>query len=332
MRNASTPGCIYAIDVIAKENSKFMSTWKAALIVALLCSLIGYGYYQTLPTKIVPPTPPPNATPVPDKVKVWQGKPPMPWNIAADKWVNTPVPLKPEQLRGHVTLIEFFRIGCSHCEEAAPHMERMFHDYGPKGLKIIAFQAPGTSAEENDWINVQSTIKRWRLSYPIAFDEKSKVFKKYLAETYPTMLVVDKSGIIRFAQSGFDVSKELKLREQIEQMLGLAPPKPPTMPGGPGQPGAAPGMPPGPGVPPAPGVPPGAGAPPLPPGAGAAPPAGAPLPPGALPPAAAAQGAKSGAGAPGLPPGAPGAPPAPPGMAPGGPGAPPSGPGAPARP
>lgn len=178
-----------------------MDKWKLVAILALIFGLGGYGWYSSNAGSAPPPEPTPEATAAPPSLI---GKPLPVWDISGDFWVNSPKPINTADLKGTVTLIEFFRIGCPHCEEAAPFMEKVYEKYKPKGLKMLAIQSPSVGdPKESDWAAVKSTVKQWGLTYPVGFDEGGKIFREqYKLSTFPTMIVIDKAGVIRYLKAG----------------------------------------------------------------------------------------------------------------------------------
>jgi len=226
-----------------------MDTWKIVVIIGLICSLGGYGYYQANP-----PAPP--AGDQPDKdiedglIKQFndlKGKRAPAWNIEAKYWVNTPKPITLDDLKGNVTLLEFWRIGCSHCIEAAPYMEKVYEKYKANGLKLVAFQSPGRVSEkdkesgvenpETNWDKVQSEITKLGIKYPVAFDEGSKLFRdKYFGTSYPSIILIDKDGKVLNTMMGSPLFKpigkpsgEAKFLAALHKALGLKPWSGPTL-------------------------------------------------------------------------------------------------------
>src|SRR3712207_4929664 len=100
-----------------------MDKWKILLIVVLLGGLAGYGFYQQATVGETQMGMPANPEPPEDPTKgPLVGKPASAWNIPAGSWMNTPQPISLQDMKGHVTILEFFRIECPHCEDAAPFM------------------------------------------------------------------------------------------------------------------------------------------------------------------------------------------------------------------
>jgi len=84
---------------------------------------------------------------------------------------------------------------------------------------VIGFQSPGPDATENNWKKVQGIVRAWKLPYPIAFDAKGALFKKYGLSFYPTVLVLDRKGIVRFQQAGYSKDKAKELEQFVAKIL-----------------------------------------------------------------------------------------------------------------
>jgi thiol-disulfide isomerase/thioredoxin len=212
-----------------------MEKWKIFVIIFLLGGLAGLGAVQSRLSN-GPDTPPADAqTPAgeqprkeePLPVMKMMGKSAPSWNIPQQYWINTKKPLDLKDFKGSMTLLEFFRIECSHCQDAVPFMKQLQKTYAPKGLKIVAIQAPGMAPTENDWQTVQDKLREWKVTYPVAFDEKAQVFQsKYNGTKYPTMLLLDPHGVVRFVQTGYTAEKAAQLESTIKmglQMMSKAP-------------------------------------------------------------------------------------------------------------
>src|SRR3989475_10678086 len=65
-----------------------------------------------------------------------------------DMWINS-TPLKLEQLRGKVVLIDFWAFDCPFCAEAMPHIKAMYDKYGKDGLVVIGVHVPRIDYEKD---------------------------------------------------------------------------------------------------------------------------------------------------------------------------------------
>jgi len=145
------------------------------------------------------------------------------WVVPRHLWMNTPKPIWLGGLQGHIVVVDFFRILCIHCEDSAPSRRALFEKFSPQGVKMVGFQSAGLYLDpknpENDWAQVQATVKRWGLPYPIAFDEKSQLFRSYNFGFYPTVLVLDSKGVVRFYQSGYTAKKQQELEQAVSTLV-----------------------------------------------------------------------------------------------------------------
>ncbi|HEX8236945.1 MAG TPA: redoxin family protein [Abditibacteriaceae bacterium] len=203
-----------------------MEKWKILVIIFLLGGLAGLGVVQSQLANrpAQPPITAGNQVQQEERLPVMdlEGQPAPAWNIPAKYWMNTKEPLDVQSFKGNVTLVEFFRIECSHCQESVPFMKYLNKTYGPKGLKIVGIQSPGVAETENDWKTVQDRVREWQLTYPIAFDEQGQLFKtKYNGTNYPTLLLIDPNGSIRYIHSGHTEEKAAKLEAAIKMGLNM---------------------------------------------------------------------------------------------------------------
>jgi thiol-disulfide isomerase/thioredoxin len=207
-----------------------MDKWKILVIALLLGLLPGYNAYQRYAASQQTqqaqsnPTPASKSPSKPASKSDLIGKPAPDWSIPAEYWVNTPKPLTLADVKGHVTILEFWRADCSHCQESAPLMEGLYKQYQPRGLRLIAFHAPGrpedAESRENNWATVQKVIKEWGMTYPVAFDKGRALFtNSYGGNLWPTVVVLDRDGIVRFYQTGMDAAKETALRQFLASAM-----------------------------------------------------------------------------------------------------------------
>jgi hypothetical protein len=88
---------------------------------------------------------------------------------------------------------------------------------------MVAFHSSQHPADpesfENNWDAVRDTARRWKLSYPVAYDKKAVLFNKYGGRRWPTVVVLDRQGVIRFYQAGHDAPKSEALKRFLDVAL-----------------------------------------------------------------------------------------------------------------
>ncbi len=200
-----------------------MDKWKIVVVLLLLGGLGGYGAYQQKATE-APPTPEQTPPPVNTLKQKYLGQTPPAWNIGADLWVNTPQPITLDSLKGKVAIVEFWRIGCHHCEATVPFLNDLSKKYQSQGLKLVTIHSPGNLTDpenpEGKWNVVKDTIKQWGITYPVAYDEGGELFKKtYGGDTYPTLMLLGRDGKVKYLETGHTPEKEQALVAAVDKEL-----------------------------------------------------------------------------------------------------------------
>lgn len=157
------------------------------------------------PTQIPAPTQAPAATVAPDPTEAAPVALDLPAGplappIHSAVWLNTE-PLKWDELRGKVTMVEFWTFGCINCRNVIPALRDMQSDYADKGLVIIGVHSPEFGYEK-ELENVKKAVVDLKLDYPIAIDNEFDNWNRYRNRYWPTRYLVDKRGVLRYSHIG----------------------------------------------------------------------------------------------------------------------------------
>ncbi len=97
---------------------------------------------------------------------------------------------KLSSLKGKVVLIDFFATWCGPCVMAMPHLEELHHKLASKGLVVM-----GVSTETAAIVGRAG--EKFNLSYSLVSDENEGISSSYRVFALPTMVVIDKKGLVR---------------------------------------------------------------------------------------------------------------------------------------
>ena len=118
-----------------------------------------------------------------------------------DTWLNSDKPLKIADQKGKVVLIEFWTFECINCIHTLPAMNGFYDKYHDKGLVIMTDHFPEFAAER-DVNNVRQALVDDKIKYPVAIDNDGITWNAYEQRYWPTMILVDKRGIMRYRAVG----------------------------------------------------------------------------------------------------------------------------------
>lgn len=135
-----------------------------------------------------------------------------------------PVPLA--ALRGKVVLLFFWAHWCSDCKGEEPIIAQLRREYAPKGLVLIAptqrygYIAGGQDATpQQEMAYIEAVRKQFYsdlLDVPAPVSEAN--FNRYGASTTPTLVLIDRGGIVRLYHPGAMQASEL--RSELKRYLG----------------------------------------------------------------------------------------------------------------
>lgn len=133
------------------------------------------------------------------------------WEIS--EWINSP-PLKIEDLRGQVVIIDFFQLWCPGCNSFSiplmHHWEQVFAS--EKESQKLSFVSIHTVFEGHRYQNPQRLrkfLKDKQITHPVGIDRNIKgqfipvTMQRYKTRGTPEMAIIDKKGRIRFQNFGY---------------------------------------------------------------------------------------------------------------------------------
>jgi thiol-disulfide isomerase/thioredoxin len=112
---------------------------------------------------------------------------------------------------GKVYIIDFWATWCGPCEPVRRVLEDFKKDGKNPGVEII-----GITTE--DILTVQAFYQGKRPHYPILIDASNDVTTAYHVQGYPTLAVIDRQGVVRFA--GFASAGGLETALELARRLG----------------------------------------------------------------------------------------------------------------
>lgn len=165
-------------------------------------------------------------------------------SIAASDWFNAPEGTKDLSLKGPVTLIEFTAHWCGPCRATYPAIAKLHEKYAKQGLQVAFLtqmygyfkDRKDLSAQDELVADKDYWLGEQKMQFKIGVDvtplvpdtsdksgkatkyAKSANFQKYFIYGIPTLVLIDRSGIVRhISMGGSDL--ESVLGKEIEKLL-----------------------------------------------------------------------------------------------------------------
>jgi thiol-disulfide isomerase/thioredoxin len=116
-------------------------------------------------------------------------------------------------LRGKVVLLDFWGTWCPPCRESVPVVRNLQKKYAGKGFQIVGISSDD---DEDVW---RTFIQAQQMSWSEYIDLSGSVQEAFKIDSFPTYIVLDKDGVIRYRQSGFGETTQGELEEAISKAL-----------------------------------------------------------------------------------------------------------------
>tara|TARA_Y100000310_G_scaffold345764_1_gene469566 strand:+ start:1614 stop:2699 length:1086 start_codon:yes stop_codon:yes gene_type:complete len=136
--------------------------------------------------------------------------------VGTQKWINSE-PLKIQDLKGKVVLIDFWTYTCINCIRTLPYLTAWDEKYKDKGLVIIGVHTPEFQFEKKIE-NVQQSVTKHNIKYPVVQDNNFATWSAYANRYWPHKYLIDSEGYIRYDHIGEGGYEETE--SKIKELLG----------------------------------------------------------------------------------------------------------------
>ena len=122
-----------------------------------------------------------------------------------------------DDLKGKVVVLDFWGTWCPPCVESVPELRNLHKRYS----KDSSFVLIGISSDRDDEVWKQFTEKN-RMVWPQYRDRDRKILSAFNIRAFPTYMVIDHEGIVRFQSVGFSWLRSANLDDAIKKHMKAA--------------------------------------------------------------------------------------------------------------
>jgi peroxiredoxin len=121
--------------------------------------------------------------------------------------------LRLSDLRGEVVMINFWASWCGPCRQEMPLLDELYTRYKPLGFTIL-----GVNVEEDSG-KARELLENLPVTFPVVFDNQSKVSKLYEVVAMPSTVLVDRGGNLRYVHRGYKPGYEQEYQAQVRALI-----------------------------------------------------------------------------------------------------------------
>lgn len=141
--------------------------------------------------------------------------------FSGGEWLNSSQPINRSQLKGSVSLIDFWDYTCINCLRTLPYLIKWYERYADKGLNMIGVHAPEFGFGKSS-AQIEAAVQEFGIRYPVLLDNDYQTWQQFAVRAWPTKFLVDGNGYIRYKRQGEGYYKETE--QAIQTLLKLIDP------------------------------------------------------------------------------------------------------------
>jgi peroxiredoxin len=117
------------------------------------------------------------------------------------------------EYRGQVVILAFWGSHCGQCGEQLAAVSRLVNTYESAGLMALAVNV------DDDVAAAARFAAAHPVGYPMLLDPQKQVARAYRVDNLPMLLLVDRSGTIRWAARDYKSDSDVGYQEQVRVLL-----------------------------------------------------------------------------------------------------------------
>jgi cytochrome c biogenesis protein CcmG/thiol:disulfide interchange protein DsbE len=118
-----------------------------------------------------------------------------------------------ESLRGKLVYVDFWASWCSPCKRSFPWMAEMQRRYGERGFVVLAVNVDKQRAD------AERFLKGTPAAFTVVFDDSGQTPQAWQVKGMPSSYLVDPSGKVLLAESGFRDERKDEVEARIRAAL-----------------------------------------------------------------------------------------------------------------
>jgi len=124
--------------------------------------------------------------------------------------------LKLSELRGRVVVLDFWATWCKPCVESIPHVQSLAEAFKDKPVIVLGINRDyGSTAARK----VRRFLEKKKITFRQFLDADSAVSKSYHVFGIPSLVLIDRDGVIRLSRTGLSDDESDEVADSINRLL-----------------------------------------------------------------------------------------------------------------
>jgi peroxiredoxin len=92
--------------------------------------------------------------------------------------------------RGNVVLLNFWATWCIPCQDEAPELQRIHHEFRDRKFRMLAVSV------DTEWDVIRQFNEKYKVNLPTYLDPGQQAARKYKVDKFPETFIIDPNGSI----------------------------------------------------------------------------------------------------------------------------------------
>lgn len=117
-------------------------------------------------------------------------------------------------LRGKIVLLAFWASWCPRCEEELTFLQGVYRT--SPDIVVVAINQESQNISRAHIERIRKTLVDWKIGFPVLLDKNLDAWNAFCINALPTSIILDKKGIVRFAEANYYWATQDKLADVIQ--------------------------------------------------------------------------------------------------------------------
>jgi thiol-disulfide isomerase/thioredoxin len=123
--------------------------------------------------------------------------------------------LKLSSLRGKVVLVDFWASWCEPCKKELPLLDKLAPKLRARGVEIVTINIDDDASKADGFLNDKGIH-----TLTVVRDDDKKIIGAWEPPKMPSSFVIDRNGVVRSVNAGFEDGDERKIEQQLLSLAG----------------------------------------------------------------------------------------------------------------